>query len=200
MSPMAGGPGEHGGVGVVERLVCPAAPLTISGRARGAVVGIHTGVGGPVAIGLKLRSHRTFHGCAQGQRAGRCSTRRRCDAAMRAGTFTMRRRRVAPRATPCSVPARVPAARSRWWVMAAQIAQALLVPNRPEVILSRLVDHGPDLGLCLVDGVVDEDSRRPWSARSDEFRSVPVGRVAARSRAEDRRGALFTEGSCERVA
>jgi len=70
----------------------------------------------------------------------------------------------------------------------------------PSVILSRLVDHGSDLGFCVVDGVVGADSRSPWSARSDEFRSVPVGRVAALSRAEDRRGALFAEGLGERVA
>ncbi len=70
----------------------------------------------------------------------------------------------------------------------------------PEVILSRLVDHGFDLGFCVVDGVVDADSRRRWSARSDEFRSVPVGRVAALCSAEDRRGALFAEGLRKRVA
>jgi len=70
----------------------------------------------------------------------------------------------------------------------------------PDVILSRLVDHGPGLGFCVVDGVVGADSLCPWSAWSDEFRSVPVGRVASLCRAEDRRGALFAEGLGERVA
>jgi len=31
----------------------------------------------------------------------------------------------------------------------------------PSVILSRLVDHGSDLGFCVVDGVVGADSRSP---------------------------------------
>ena len=42
------------------------------------------------------------------------------------------RRRVAPRATACWSLARVPAARSRLWVIIAQIAQALFAANRPE--------------------------------------------------------------------
>jgi hypothetical protein len=72
--------------------------------------------------------------------------------------------------------------------------------NLPEVILRRLVDHGFDLGFCVVDGLVDAGWRRLWSARSDEFRSVPVGRVAALDRAEDHGRAPFAEGLGERVA
>ena len=51
---------------------------------------------------------------------------------MRAGTLTMRRRRVAPRATARVLSARVAAAWSRLWVIAAQMAQAWLAANRPE--------------------------------------------------------------------
>jgi hypothetical protein len=41
-------------------------------------------------------------------------------------------RRVAPRAAACGLPARVPVAHSRLRAMAAQSAQALLAPNRPD--------------------------------------------------------------------
>jgi hypothetical protein len=81
----------------------------------------------------------------------------------------------------------------------AELKQGPLA-HLPSVILSRSVDHGPDLGLCLVDGVLDADGRRLRSAWTDEFRSVPVGRVARPGGAEDRRGALFAEGLGERVA
>jgi len=63
---------------------------------------------------------------------GRCSMGLRAGAANRAGTVTRSRRRVAPRATVWLPPARVPAARSRLWVIAAQMAQAALAAKRPE--------------------------------------------------------------------
>ena len=53
--------------------------------------------GGPLAGNTPF--HRAFQGWAQGQCAGRCSILRRCGAAIRAGTLTIWRRRVAPRAT-----------------------------------------------------------------------------------------------------
>ena len=85
--------------------------------------------GGPVA---KTAPHSAVHGSAQGQCAGRCRTRRRCGRVIRAGTAMRSRRRVAPRAIACAGLARVPAARSRLWVIVAQIAHALLAANRPE--------------------------------------------------------------------
>jgi len=81
----------------------------------------------------------------------------------------------------------------------AELKQGPLA-HLPSLILSRLVDHVPDLGLCLVDGVLDADGRRLRSAWTDEFRSVPVGRVARPGGAQDRRRALFAEGLGERVA
>ena len=53
-------------------------------------------------------------------------------AAKRAGTVTRSRRRVAPRATACSPPASVPAARSRLWAITAQASQAQLAANSPD--------------------------------------------------------------------
>ena len=80
----------------------------------------------------RTRSHKVSQGLAQGQCAGRCRTGRRWGRASRAGTLTMVRRRVAPRATAWAGPARVPAARSRLWVIAAHSAQAAFAANRPE--------------------------------------------------------------------
>ena len=60
-----------------------------------------------------------------------------------------------------NVEARTPAVRVRLKAIVAQTNQALFAQNRAEVILSRLVDHGPDLGFCVVDGVVGADSRSP---------------------------------------
>ena len=85
--------------------------------------------GGPVA---KTARHSAVHGLAHGQCAGRCRTRRRCGRVIRAGTAIRSRRKVSPRATACAGLARVPAARSRLWVIAAQIVQALFAANRPE--------------------------------------------------------------------
>ena len=78
----------------------------------------------------KRRAQSRSQGAAQGQWAGRCSTGRRCGRAIRAGTVTICRRRVAPRATACFGLVRVPAARSRLWLIAAQIAQALFISPR----------------------------------------------------------------------
>ena len=70
----------------------------------------------------------------------------------------------------------------------------------PSLILSRPVDHGCDLVVCVVDGVVDVSWAGRWSARSDEFRALVVGRVATASGAEDRGCALFAEGLGQPVA
>lgn len=75
---------------------------------------------------------RLVQALAQGQCVGRCNIRRRWGRVRRAGTVTMWRRRVAPLATACRSLAKVPAARSRLWVIAAQIAHALSAANRPE--------------------------------------------------------------------
>jgi hypothetical protein len=57
---------------------------------------------------------------------------RRWGRASRAGTLTIWRRSVAPRATASWSLLRVPAARSRLWVIAVQIAQALFEANRDQ--------------------------------------------------------------------
>src|SRR6478672_3687629 len=74
-------------------------------------------------------SHRVFHPICHGQCAGRCNIGLRAGAAKRAGTVIRSRRSVAPRATPWSPPASVPAARSRLWVITAQASQAQLAAN-----------------------------------------------------------------------
>jgi hypothetical protein len=56
-------------------------------------------------------SHSRFHADAQGQKAGRCRSRRRLVVAIRAGMSMIRRRRVAQRAF--RIPAAVAAARAR---------------------------------------------------------------------------------------
>src|SRR5207244_3965151 len=48
----------------------------------------------------------------------------------------------------------------------------------PFLIFSLLIDHGVELGGCVVDGVGDVGRRRLRSARSDEFCGTAVGRVA----------------------
>src|SRR3990170_4690838 len=105
--------------------------LSPVGAACGGWTGGHAAMGGPVAAVNTLRQS-VVHCWAQGQWAGRCRTRRRCGRARRAGTLTTWRRSVAPRATAWLGLLRVPAARSRVWVMAAQMAQALLAANRLE--------------------------------------------------------------------
>jgi hypothetical protein len=95
------------------------------------VVDGHAASGGPFA-GPDTFIHSAVHCWAQGQCAGRCRIRRRCGRASRAGMKTMCRRRVAPRARACRSLVRVPAARSRLWVKAAQIAHALFAGNRPD--------------------------------------------------------------------
>ena len=81
--------------------------------------------------------HNVVHADAQGQWLGRCSTGLRWGRASRAATVTMRRRRVAQRATACPPPASTPTARSRLWAIPAQTAQALLAPKRPEGMWAR---------------------------------------------------------------
>src|SRR6478735_12688900 len=136
-------------LGRLRLLVCPAFPLLrVPGRA-----GFGDGRGQPVAGGpvLNTASQSAVHGSAQGQWAGRCSTRRRCGRVSRAGTVIRSRRRVAPRATAWAGLARLPAARSRLWVIAAQIVHALFAANRPSVISSPLqgAHHVRDEG-CVV--------------------------------------------------
>jgi hypothetical protein len=84
---------------------------------------------GPVA---NAAVHNLAHGLVQGQRAGRCSTRRRCGRASRAGTFTRCRRSVPPRASVRRSLATAPAPRSRLCAVAAQAAQALLAEFLPK--------------------------------------------------------------------
>ena len=116
-----------------ELLVCPAFPVC-SGRALWAGgQGFCSGGGSPPIV---LR-HRASQGFDQGQWVGRCSTGRRCGRVSRAGTFTMRRRSVEPRATAWVPPARTPAARRRLWAIAAHRIQAELAPNRPDGMCAR---------------------------------------------------------------
>ena len=68
----------------------------------------------------------------QGQWVGRCRIGRRCGRAKRAGTLTMGRRRVDPRARVYRSAARTPAARSRLWAIAAHRTQTELAPKRPD--------------------------------------------------------------------
>ena len=76
--------------------------------------------------------HSACHAGSQGQWLGRCRIGLRCGRAIRAGMLTSARRSVAPRALPWRPPARIPAARSRLWVIAAHSTQAELAPNRPD--------------------------------------------------------------------
>ena len=79
-----------------------------------------------------MLSHRVFHPICHGQCAGRCNIGLRAGAAKRAGTVTRLRRRVAPRATACSPPASVPAARSKLCAITAQASQAQFAANSPD--------------------------------------------------------------------
>ena len=76
--------------------------------------------------------HSASQAFDQGQWVGRCRIGRRCGRAKRAGTLTMVRRRVDPRARVYRSAARTPAARSRLWAIAAHSTQAELAPKRPE--------------------------------------------------------------------
>src|SRR3954451_6732693 len=117
-------------VGGLGLLVCPAFPLLrVPGGAGFGGGRCQLVAGGPVA---KTAAQSAAHGSAQGQWAGRCSTWRRCGRVIRAGTPIRSRRRVVPRATAWAGLARVPAARRRLWLIAAQIVHALFAANRPE--------------------------------------------------------------------
>ena len=98
----------------------------------------HVLAGGPVA---NTAAQSVLHCWAQGQCAGRCSTGLRC---RRAGTVTRWRRRVAPRATACRALASVPAARSRLWVIAAQMAQAPAGGSVGQRAVDQVGEHGFD--------------------------------------------------------
>lgn len=140
------------------------------------------------------------HAFCQGHAVGRCRVSCRAERAIRPGTVMSWARIVPVVALAWKADASVPATRVRLNAIVAQTAQAEFAQKCPSVILRRLVDHGFDLGFCVVDGLVDAGWRRLWSARSDEFRPVPVGRVAALGRAEDQGSAPFAEGLGERVA
>lgn len=94
---------------------------------------------GAVAGGLwpMVLRHNRSQCVAHGQWAGRCRMGRRWGRASRAGMVMRRRRRVAPRATACAPPARMPAARCRLWAMAAHSIQAEFAPKRPEGMWAR---------------------------------------------------------------
>ena len=99
--------------------------------------------------------HNVSQCVAQGQWVGKCRIGRRCGRASRAGTVTILRRSVDPRARVCWSPARTPAARSRLWAIAAHRIQAALAPKRPEVIFSSVVVRPVDLLRCVVVSVAD---------------------------------------------
>lgn len=63
---------------------------------------------------------------------GRCRTGRRCGRGSRAGTSTILRRRVDPRAPVCRSPARTPVARSRLGEIAAQSTQVEFAAKWPD--------------------------------------------------------------------
>ena len=97
--------------------------------------------------------HNASHCFDQGQWVGRCRIGRRCGRASRAATVTILRRSVDPRARVCWSPARTPAARSRWWAIAAHRIQAELAPKRPDGREDTLGDeelhqelHDPETG------------------------------------------------------
>jgi hypothetical protein len=70
--------------------------------------------------------------------------------AIRAGTLTKCRRRVAPRALAWDLLARVPAARSRLWVIAASTVHALLAEKDPEGRWAR----GPSITSANTDSMI----------------------------------------------
>jgi len=121
-----------------------------------AVVGFQAVRGGP-----RVASNSWVQAGSQGQCLGRWSRSLRAECASRAGTLISWARIVPVVARAWNAEARAPAARVRLNAIAAMTSQAALAWNDPEVILSRLVDHGPDLGFCVVDGVVGADSRSP---------------------------------------
>lgn len=69
----------------------------------------------------------------------------------------------------------------------------------PSVIFSSLIDHGVELGRCVVVGVGVGGRWWLFSARSDEFRGFAVRRVAVASFAEDVGDAVFAECTGEGV-
>ena len=110
-------------------------------------------------------SHSRSQAGAQGQRLGRCRTGARAGRASRAGTLISCRRTVAPRATVWPGPARVPAAWSRLWAIAAHSAQAELAPKCPEGRWAR----GPSIRSANTDSMI---AWRRWT-----MSACAVGRV-----------------------
>jgi hypothetical protein len=82
-----------------------------------------------VAGGPQQRANSVVQACSQGQATGRCRVSRRAREAIRAGTVTRVRRRVAVVAFASRLPARVPAALVRLNAMTAQTSQAALAAN-----------------------------------------------------------------------
>jgi hypothetical protein len=99
--------------------------------------------------------HNVSQDVDQGQWVGRCRIGRCCGRARRAGTLTILRRSVDPRARVCRSPASTPVARSRLWAIAAHRIQAELAPKRPSVIFSSVVARHVDLLRCVVVSVFD---------------------------------------------
>ena len=93
------------------------------------------------------------HAFCQGQSVGRCRVSLRAERASRPGMLMSCARIVPVVALAWNVEARTPAVLVRLNAIAAQTSQALLAQNFPDVILSRVVDRGRDLGVCVVDGV-----------------------------------------------
>ena len=87
------------------------------------------GPGGQVVVAVVQRSSQA---AAQGQSVGRCSTSRRAEEAIRAGTVIRWVRRVAHRALACRAEAAAPAARRRLKARAASASQAALAVNFPD--------------------------------------------------------------------
>src|SRR6266542_1272255 len=86
--------------------------------------------GGPQAA-----SNRFIHSCSRCHSSGRCKVMWPWPwRAVRAATSMRSRRSVAPRALAQARLARVPAARSRLWLIAARASQAALAGNDPEVL------------------------------------------------------------------
>ena len=102
--------------------------------------------------------HRASHASAQGQWLGRCRMGRALWSSQAGGDVDDLRRRVAPRATAWGPPARMPAARSRLWAIAAHRIQARVgaeasgghVRQRP---VDEVGEHGFDDGVAAVGDV-----------------------------------------------
>ncbi len=88
-----------------------------------------SGRGGQKVVAVAQRSSQAG---AQGQSVGKCSTSRRAEVAIRAGTVMRWVRRVAHRAFACRAEAAAPAARKRLNDRQARVSQAALAVNFPD--------------------------------------------------------------------